>query len=113
MVSFESSLLTGEARRFSANLPSYVDDPLHLKGAFAPAGRIPVRTLTPTHEGLGYAAQLMVPAFQPRVPRSRGDANLAADNPALLEKRRHLKTSMWHTDQTLFCNSWAVLEQLR
>ncbi len=99
MVSFESSLLTGEARRFSANLPSYVDDPLHLKGAFAPAGRIPVRALAGAHEALGYAAQLMVPAFQPRVPRSGGDANLAADNPALLQ-RRHLKTSVWHTGHT-------------
>jgi hypothetical protein len=73
-----------------------VDDPLHSKGAFAPAGRIPVRALTPAHEGLGYAAQLVVPAFQPRVSRSGGDANFAADNPALLEKRRHLKTSIWH-----------------
>jgi hypothetical protein len=74
-----------------------VDDPLHSKGAFAPAGRIPVRALSGAHESLGYAAQLMVPAFQPRVPRRRGDANLAAHNPALLEKRRHLKTSVWHT----------------
>ncbi len=38
----------------------------------------------------------MVPAFQPRVPRRWGDANLAADNPALLQKRRHLKPSLWH-----------------